>query len=224
MAIRRKPYEEHVTRRSFAVVPAGIAFVCLEYLVALQALLAYRDHFFTVSQMRERGIDQGLPFVWHFAMWGDLFIVSGLAAYLTGRYFARWRFRRMLASLVLGFMVATALSWLYTLSAMPEAHIQNHRLTAAGVGHLFYMAIALAVFTQFFFFTEDIPTRLLLLVSVLLFLHVLIGTHMVLGVLKIIHPLSWYPPQPLTSVFGWTTVGAVGLGLALRNFGGRFNV
>src|SRR5258708_3096199 len=77
-------------RSSFNSAPAIIVFVCLECLVMVQALLAWQSHFFTVSQMRQVGVNQGLPFVWHFGMWGDLLIVSGLAAYVVGSYSVRW--------------------------------------------------------------------------------------------------------------------------------------
>ena len=43
-------------RTLFAWLPVVVAFICLECLVALQAFLAYQNRFFTVAQMRERGI------------------------------------------------------------------------------------------------------------------------------------------------------------------------
>jgi hypothetical protein len=199
-------------------VTTAVALVSLECLVAVQALLAYRDHFLTLTQMRHRGIDHGLPFVWHFAMWGDLLIVSPLAAYLVGRYFHQWRVRWMLLSLAIGFAFAGLLSWLYTFSGMPEAHIQNHRLTAAGVGHLIYMGITLSVFLQFFIFTQETPIWLLRLVSVLLLFHVFIGNHMALGLLDAVSKFDWYPGQPLKSFFGWATIAAVAVALFWRNF------
>jgi hypothetical protein len=211
-------------RNSFALGRGAGAFIVLECLVGIQGLLAYQDRFLTVGEMQQRGITQGLPFIWHFGMWGDFLIISPLAGYLIGRYSDRWRLRWILVSLVIGFILATTFSWLYTLSDLPGAHVQNRHLTAAGVVHLFYMAIALAVFMQFFFFTEDISARVLRIVSVLLFAHVLVGTHMALGVFKVLHPVDWYPDQPLTSFFGWGTVGAVVLGLAWRNFGIQFFV
>jgi hypothetical protein len=169
--------------------------------------------------MQQHGVDQGLPFVWHFGMWGDLLIVSGLAAFVIGRYSPRWHGRRMLVSFALGFSSAAILSWIYTFSEMPEAHVQNHRLTVVGVVHFFYMAIALAVFIQFLFFTKDISVRLLRVVSVLLFVHVFVGTHMALGIVNVISPLDWYPAQPLKSILGRVTVATVAFGLAWRNFG-----
>lgn len=215
----QKSYGKDSTQNSFASASAIIAFVFLECLVVVQVLLVYRDHFLTVSQMQQRGVDQGLPFIWHFGMWGDLLIVSGLAAYIIGRYFHRWHGQQMLVSLALGSSLATILSWTYTFSGMPEAHVQNHHLTVAGIVHLFYMAIALAVFVQFFFFTKDISARLLRLVSVLLFIHMFFGTHMALGIMNVVSPLDWYSAQPLKSVFGWIIIATVAFGLTWRNVG-----
>jgi hypothetical protein len=209
------------TKHSFALTPAVLTFFFFECLFALQAFFAYHDHFFTVAQMRERGIDQGLPFVWHFGMWGDCFIVSPLAAYVIGQYSDRWRLRGILISLAFGFMLALIFSWLYTLSDVPEAHVQNHHLTAAGKVHLFYMAIALAVFIQFFLFSGNVSVSFLRIASVLLFIHVFLGTHMALGIIKLKFMLNWYPAQPLESRFGWITLWAVGFGLTWRNFGLR---
>jgi hypothetical protein len=211
-------------RSSFALGHAATAFIVFECLVGVQGLLAYQDRFLTVAEMQQRGITQGLPFIWHFGMWGDFLIISPLAGYVIGRYSDRWTLGPILISLVIGLILALSFSWLYTLSDVPEAHVQNHHLTSAGVVHLLYMAIALAVFTQFFFFTENISVRVLRAVSVLLFVHVFFGTHMALGILKVIYHFGWYSTQPLASIFGWITVGTVLLGLVWRNCWRHSNV
>jgi hypothetical protein len=182
-------------------------------------LLAHQDHFFTVFEMQKRGVGQGLPFVWHFGMWGDLLIVSGLAAYVIGRHSFSWDGRRMMVAFAFGFSAAIVLSWSYTLSEVWEAHVQAHHLTIAGIVHCFYMGIVLSIFTQFFLFTVDVPVRLLRVTSLLLFIHVLLGMHMALGILSTISPLAWYPAHPLRSVLGWITVAVVALGLGWRNIG-----
>jgi len=203
----------------FASAVSIISFVCLECLVIVQALLAWQNQILTVSQMRQSGFNQGLPFVWHFAMWGDLLIVSGLAAYVIGLHSFGWHGGKVLVSFAFGFASATALSWTYTFSTIRETHVQDHHLTVAGVVHLFYMAIALAVFAQFFFFTQDASRRLLRVVSLLLLVHVFFGTHMVLGILNFMHHLNWYPARPLKSIPGWITVTSVAVGLGWRNIG-----
>ena len=138
--------------RGSSVIGVSLAtFALLEALVMLQAWLAYKDHFLTLAQMQGRGVRLGLPFAWHFGMWGDVFIVSPLAAYVTGRFVSRWRFRQILASFSAGLAAAVVMHYSYTFSDIQDAHIQYHVLTRVGFVHLVYMAITLAIFTQFFF-------------------------------------------------------------------------
>lgn len=205
--------------KSFARVPAILTFIVLEGLVIFQAVSAYQDHFATVAQMQGRGIAHGLPFVWHFAMWGDAFLISPLAAYLVGRFSAGWRLPKLAVSFAIGVIICALMSWLYMSSTIPEAHVQDHWLTTAGFGHAVYMAITLVILTQFLVFTPDVPQKLLLIVSVLLIIHVFYGTHMVLGILKAFYPLDWYPAQPLRSVVGWETILVVAFSLIWRNVG-----
>lgn len=204
----------------YAPVHKGVAaFIFLEVLVLSQAWLAYRNNFLTVSEMQEGGVDLGLPFIWHFGMWGDAFVISPLVAYFVGRYSSRWRLHWTLASLALGIAVAVIMGWSYTLPNVQEAHVENHRLTAAGVLHLVYMAVALAGFLLFFLFTNDVSRRLLRIASVLVVIHVLAGTHMALGLLHLVIPLDWYPAHPLESIVGWIIIAAVSFGLIWRNVG-----
>jgi hypothetical protein len=204
--------------RSFATAYAVIAFLILESLVVAQALLAYQDRFLTVAEMQSRGVREGLPFVAHLGMWCDLLLISGLSAYLISRYAHTWKLRWASLSLLAGILSASVMSYLYTYSSVPETHIQNHGLTIAGYVHLTYMALTIAVFTQFLLFTETASLRIIRIVCALLFIHVIFGTHMVLGAIKLIQPLDWYPIQPLNSPFGWVTVGFVGLVLAVCSF------
>jgi hypothetical protein len=206
-------------RKAFSAGAALAVLIFFEALVALQVWFAYRDHFLTVSQMQGRGVALGLPFAWHFGMWGDVFIISPLAAYAVGRFSSSWRLRWVLLSLALGMVTAIALGWSYTLPDFQEAHVQSHRLTLAGTIHLVYMGFALAVFAQFVFFTEGVPSRLLQIASVLLVAHVFLGTHMALGLLRLAMPLDWYPAQPLQSAVGWSIIVAVAGGLVWRNAG-----
>jgi hypothetical protein len=201
---------------AFAV--SVFAFASLEALVAGQVYAAYRDQFLTVSQMQARGFAQGLPFLWHFGMWGDALLVSPLAAFLSGRYFRQWRLPDLWSSALVGAASSFVLSWLFTLGDMPEAHVIDHQLTMTGYIHLAYMAIVIALFTQFFFFTARVRASTLRVVSVLLVIHVLVGTHMALGALQLVSPRAWYSAQPLKSVTGWLLVAMFAVALAWYNF------
>lgn len=198
---------------------AAITFACLETLVVLQGIAAYRDGFFTPDQMLSRGVAHGLPFAWHLAMWGDLLVISPLAAYAVGRYSNTWRLDVLMWSVAIGVVASTGLHLIYIQSSFPEAHVQNHALTAAGWLHAIYMAAAVAILAQFLFFTPEVPAAFLWAISVLIVLHVFVGNHMLLGLIKLRMPLPWYSPQPLKSYVGWATIGLVTLGLLCRSFG-----
>src|SRR4051812_12850106 len=172
---------------------SGLATLALlECLVLAQLLFAYQDSFLTVAQMRARGFNQGLPFAWHFAMWGDLFVISPLTAYLVDRFHPQWSRPTVILSLAVGFISSAVLHWSYTFAVFPEAHVIGHALTGAGVIHIFYMGLAIAIFVQFFLFTKTVPALSLALVSALVFVHVFVGTHMVLGLINRAYPQEWY--------------------------------
>jgi hypothetical protein len=199
--------------RSAAAAAATLTFLFLDSLVLAQGALAYRAHFLTLSQMKAAGVAQGLPFVWHFGMWDDFFVISPLAAYLVGRYAHFRQLRRGLLSLAIGLVGAAFFGWLWTLSSTPEAHVQNHHLTAAGVVHLVYMAVVIAVFVRFILMNSLVSGRLLAVASVLVFIHVFAGSHMLLGLLTTLAPQDWYPDRPLRSVGGWLTLFALAIGI-----------
>lgn len=195
------------------------AFYLLEGLVGLQAWLAAQEHFLTATQMQAHGVAAGLPFLWHFGMAGDALIISPLLAYILGAYFQQWRGWSWIVSLLLGCAAAAALNWSYTLAAMPGVHVRDNHLTSAGSVHAIYMAMALPVFLQFYFFTPEVSARLMRFASLLVLVHVFFGTHMVLGIISMLHPLEWYPEKPLKSIPGWVTFGALATGLLVRNLG-----
>ena len=191
-------------------------FIALESLVLIQAILAFRNHFLTVNQMQDVHMN-GLPFLWHFGMWGDFFIVSPVVAYLVRHHLYQWRWRSVMFSFTVGSISAILLGWLYTLSAIPEAHMLNHHLTAAGVIHLLYMTISVTIFLEYLLFTSHVSASELKVVSSLVIFHVLLGTHMALGILQLFMVLDWYPGEPLKSSIGYLTILTITTALLLRN-------
>lgn len=196
-----------------------VTFLGLEALVLAQALFAYQGGFLTASQMQLKGVASGLPFLWHFGMWGDALVVSLLSALVVAYYSKQWTPASVALSGVVGLAVSGVMHWMYSLAAMPEAHIHAHQLTQAGMAHLIYMALVLTIFLQFFLFTPHLTARTLGVVSALVFIHVLAGTHIALGVLALLTPLEWYPGRPLESVIGWLIIALLAVGLLWRNFG-----
>jgi hypothetical protein len=205
--------EPHLT---FAV--GSLVFLVFEALVALQGVLAHRDSMLTIAEMHARGISQGLPFLWHLGMWGDALIVCPLAAFITGRYWSRWRAPDLQSAALIAIASSWALSWLFTFGTTPEAHVLDQHLTLTGWVHAVYMAAAFTVFLQFLFFTEQVSKFTLRVTSALLVLHVFLGTHMMLGVVQLVRPLDWYPAHPLASIPGWIMLGSLAIALAWLSF------
>jgi hypothetical protein len=193
-----------------------VVFLILEGLVAFQVLLTYRDSFFTVSEMQQKGIDRGLPLVWNFGMWGDLFIVSPLAAIIIASYWKCWRPGQIQISTVLGILATITMVSIYSFSNTPEAHMYDRRLTPAGYVHLVYTTLAVTVFFLLFFHTRRPSAAILISSSILLWLHAFIGTHMTLGILSCIVELPWYPDQPLKDPIQWTILAFLAVGLWWR--------
>ena len=193
-----------------------VVFAFMEGLVGVQAVLAYQDSFLTVSQMQEAGFAQGLPFLWHFGMYGDLVLISPVIAYLVGRSSIQYRQRSFWGFVLLGIVVSIAIGWTYTFASLPEAHMRNHSLTRTGLVHLLYMAIAVTVLIRFFFSNVQSKAELRA-VGTLIVVHLLLGTHMVLGLVALVVPLNWYPAHPLQSVTGWTIIILTGAGLIVRS-------
>ncbi|WP_426424126.1 hypothetical protein [Bradyrhizobium genosp. A] len=200
-------------------ITAVLTLALFEFLVAVQGWLAYRDHFLTPSQMLDSGVSNGLPFLAHLGMWGDVFIVSPLAAFIVGRFSNSWRSRWVVTSLIVGVALSVLMGWSYLSAGLPEAHVQSHQLTPAGWVHQVYMALALAIFVQFFIFTRHVPKPVLSASSIALIFHVLLGTHIILGLFTFIHPIAWYPAEPLRSHEGWAVVLSVGTILFFRCVG-----
>jgi hypothetical protein len=67
-----------------------VALVFLEALVLAQALFAYQEGFLIASQMLQKGVKSGLPFLWHFGMWGDILLISPLSALIVAYYSKQW--------------------------------------------------------------------------------------------------------------------------------------
>src|SRR5437660_9437476 len=155
--------------------------------------------------MKSKGISYGLPFIWHFGMWGDLILISPLLAFIVARYWRGWSARDVLISAGVAIAATAAMGWFYTLGELPEAHMHDHRQTPAGIVHLIYMAVAITIFVLTFFYTSNLSVLFVVGISALLILHVFFGTHLALGALSYFLELPWYPNEPLRDPAAWAT-------------------
>ena len=200
----------------FEIAPSLVTLIALESLVGIEAWLACRDRFLTATQMTGRGISHGLPFIWHFGMWGDIIVISPLAAIVVGIFWSDWSTRSLMFSLAIGLSIAISFSWSYTLSNGYDAFVQQHRLTPSGWLHLLYMSLCFCVFAQLYLFTTAASENFIKLSGILIVIHVFLGTHMMLGLLQKFVAFPWYSDHPLQSANGWAVIGVVTLLAAIR--------
>jgi len=208
------------SRSGVRIVSAAITFIVLESLVAAQFLLSYRDGLLTYRQMNSRGLGNGLPLVWHFGVWSDGLMLSGLLAWLVFKYVEALRLKSLIPTSTVALVITLAMTWGYVSSDIPGGHVVDHALTAAGWVHTAYMWMALTIVLAFFLGTPHVLPRDKAIVSWLLLGHVFVGTHMLLGLLNLInHALPWYREAPLESFAGWAVIAIVASSLLLANLG-----
>lgn len=199
--------------------------VGMQMLVLLQLVLAHRDGFFTAAQMRSRGVPRGLPIAWHFGIWGDGMVISGLVAMIISECWLQWAWTdiRRAGSIALGAVVIFQLLWMT--SATPEAHLTprakpgkvfRQKPSATGYAHDVYFVLAFTAFLMLYFWTPQPPRTLLIATSFILVAHVWVGNHMLLGLISCFKELPWYPDRPLRNPVGWTTVIVLAVALWWR--------
>lgn len=162
--------------------------------VLLQGYIAWSDGFLTPAQMQAHGIEHGLPFVAHGAMWSDATLFAGTMATVMTNYARQWKAWHWVVALALGLLASAGMHWgVYVNGVLPEAHVRDGTVTSVGIIHFFYMGIGLAVVVLFYLFTHKPNATLVKWVSILLVLHTMIGTHAPLKLwAKYANP-AWYP-------------------------------
>ncbi len=199
-----------------------VTLIGMEILVVWQAVLANENEMLTVRQMREnRGIKLGLPFLWHGGMWGDVFIVSPVVAWIVGEFSNTWSWPSLLVCGLVGFMASRLMHDLYQLSLWPEAHVEDRKLTDVGYVHHGYMTIAFVVIIEYYFKSVTVGgLSTMWLISALLVAHVAVGNHLLLGLAKRLWPeqFDWYPGDPLRSWGSLVPVGLTAVGTCLGGY------
>lgn len=192
---------------------SGLTVALLSVMVVLfGGACSWADGLLTWDQMQKTYPKGGLPFVWHLGMWGDLLILSPLLGYMVGQYGHLWSGGNIVNAYVAATIASIGMHYTYTKSAMPEAHVINHSLTAAGYVHLVYMAGALAIIFLFYFATPHPEPRFAIMASVLLTVHMIFGTHVVLGLFA----PEWFPGRPLSNPATYVVILGCALSLAWR--------
>ncbi len=190
--------------------------------VLMEGALAHRNGMLTAYQMRQKYPQhpQGLPFIGHFGMWGDLFIITSLVGLIVALYSEQWSLTQMLVMAGIGMALSIAMHCVYVMTPFPDSLAWKGGISAAGWMHVLYMGIVFAVVGLLFFCTTNVSPPFLVFVSVLLTVHVAIGNHIVLGWLNETHHWSWCPdfihkPDPWIAISATCVVLSILTGWAV---------
>jgi hypothetical protein len=196
----------------------AVAYLGLQSLVAAQVWLAWSSGTLTAGQMRAAGTQLGLPLIWHLGIWSDALLLSPLLAFLVSRYAMQWSPRQLGAAAGAATMTALVLAWIWSLDPLPSAHSFDHRISGAGVAHLVYMVIALAILISFYVPGTRAAASVALGTTLLLVLHLFLGTLLALGLFKYFFGLPFFARQPLSDPLAWATFLGGTLVLAIGGY------
>ena len=153
-----------------------------ESLVALQAVYAYRDGYLTMAQAKRLDhTPRKTLAVWieHPGMWGDIFIVSPICAYILARFRGSWNSHGLLLSLLVSLIAGTVMLVLWKKGSkdLDESLARDEKLTVSGWLHGAYMAVAIFCLVLFFVFTPSalISRAEARWISCLMIFHVFLG-------------------------------------------------
>lgn len=203
-----------------SIIAAFLVVTYLSNLLLQQALRAYQNGDFTLTQMFRKGYRQCLPFIWHLGMWFDLGLLF-LCGLIVWRYGIQW-------SLPL-FMIAWIPTRLLSLFGqkkfkdkaeadhIPEAHTQDDTIAWL---HMEFANLALPILIAFFFGTRHVPEKYLYAVAIYLVLLLFFAHHIVPAYASQKSGKNWYPRNP----FGWYFFVSMTLLIAILSFAIWFNL
>lgn len=181
---------------------------------ALEAILAYRAKMFTVQQMRTAGVQSGMPFTGHAAMWSDLLVVSPLLVAILIKYGSTWTMYEIMIVGGIAYVVNTFMHIVYVLGDEPDCLAGCGKFHPAGFVHWVYMGNGLTVVGLFYFCTPHIERTFLVTASAWLALHMLIGTQIITSLLN----PTWWKARPHKERTPWIVIGVVWSLLAARTY------
>jgi hypothetical protein len=203
-------------------------------LSALELLFSWLKGSATEGQMRRRGIQEGLPLLWHGAFYGNI-VLTILFSVITKLYGSQWTtsnwlvhvtglqgtwlgFNDWIYAFVVAAIISTGMRILYSKSTLVEAHNEDGP-TAAGWVQTVSMTGGFTIgFLYFFPSTQHPDPGLMWLTTYLLAVYFAVANHFVPGIIKLWTKnlrLQFYPAKPLESWIGWVSVLAPGVGMLI---------
>jgi len=178
-------------------------------LVIIEAFASYYlSNNFLPSQVLARWKKPGIAFLAHGGMWGDLFLLPPLMAWVIARHSSSWDVDDMLIIGSIGFLITLGNHiLLITTQAVPDPlGWQQEKCSITIALHFVYMTLYVAL-VGLFYFSPNVGVRETVIVSVILGIHTTLGTHIVLGIVDRWMKWSWCPDFLASPILPYMTVG-----------------
>jgi hypothetical protein len=162
-------------------------YFTLQIFWVLGLVAAWSINMHTATAMQRRGIHTGLPYLWHFGMWSDVFLVHPLCAYLAAKYGHEWVLAWLWFMVPNGLVAALILQcYVWPSNKTKESQVMDGKVTVAGYVHIPQATIIISIL--FLALMTLVNGRMELhdaIISlVVVALHMFIGTHIPLKMLK----------------------------------------
>lgn len=165
-------------------------------IVVLEGLSSYFiDRNFFPSQVKARWGQNGIAFVAHGGMWGDLILLPAIFAIVITRHSASWSATQIAVMLAIGVTVTAANHYvLITTQSIPDPLGWKKEWFSIPIAlHFFYMTAYVALIGLFYFCSPGVSVLEVAVVSILLGIHVAFGTHIPLGLANLWFKWPWCP-------------------------------
>lgn len=198
-----------------------ITYLVLQSFWVLGAIAAYSSGMLTVAQMKASGHPQGLPYLWHFGMWHDFFIVHLLCALLVGMFADEWFKSSVFVAVVLGLGLAVSMGLhiIWASGNAVESQMIHGKFMPAGFVHMMHAALIVAILASFVSITatKGVPVSVFVLTAGVLIMHLAMGTHWPLHFVE----EDWVPREIIATTQGLWLSGlgaAVLIGVVIHTF------
>lgn len=170
-------------------------FVSMAWIFS-EASFARRDRLLTLSQMKKKypSYRTDLPFIWHFGMWSDLFLISPLIGFLIAYFSVQWSSSGIITLSFIALLLSGLFHFIFAFSPFPDSLVWRQRISRAGWLHIIYTTAILTIIGLLFFSTEEVSFEVVAATAAIVALHTTLASKVFLGIInKYFLKYRWLP-------------------------------
>ncbi|MFZ3043907.1 MAG: hypothetical protein WA058_02235 [Minisyncoccia bacterium] len=142
-------------------------------------------------------------------MWGDLFLLPALMAYVVVNYGDEWTAQQVVVMAIIGMAITLGnhLLLIFTQEILDPLGWKHERWSTLIALHFVYMSAYVALVGLFFFCSPGVSVVAAITVATILGVHMALGTHVPLGVMERWYQWDWCPDLLGNPGLPWMQLG-----------------